>query len=139
METLLLSWIYYHLATVLDVVSPGFSRRCRRYALCMNDTRVRCACEVRQHCLCKINTDTLDVLSKKKYTCISLIVVFFSLYYYILLQCVVYAFRSPCNVNASIGKQPTVTFSTGIYTPVVVEERSKLIWRPNAFMSSCQL
>ena len=136
---MLLSWIYYHLATVLDVVSPGFSRRCRRYALCMNDTRVRCACEVRQHCLCKIIRIPWTSFQRINIFCISLIVVFFILYYYILLQCVVHAFRSPCNVNASIGKQPTVTFSTGIYTPVAVEERSKLIWRPNAFMNSCQL
>lgn len=28
--------------------------RCRRYAHCMNDTRDRCACEVRQHYQCKI-------------------------------------------------------------------------------------
>ncbi|XP_052706705.1 uncharacterized protein LOC128182132 [Crassostrea angulata] len=34
---------------------------------------------------------------------------------------------SPCNLNASTGKQSTVTFPAGIYTPVTVEERSKLI------------
>lgn len=54
---------------------------------------------------------------------------------------VVLLFISPCNLNASIGKQPTVTFSVGIYTPVAVEKRSrsKLIRRPNVFINSCQL
>lgn len=42
-----------------------------------------------------------------------------------LPQCVGHAFRGPCNVNAPIWTQPTVTFSTGIYTPLAVEERLK--------------
>lgn len=59
----------------------------------------------------------------------------------ILLQCLVHAIRSPCNLNASIEKQPTLTLETGIYTPMAVEERSKqhVIWRPNGFMNVCLL
>ena len=135
--TLLFSWIYYHLLTVLDVVPPGFSKRRRRYSLCMNDTRVRCECVVRQHCMCKIIKISGKSFHRINIFCISLCSLFFTTN--ILLQCVVHAFRSPCNLNASIGKQPTVTFSTDIYTPVALEERSKLIWRPNVFMNSCQL
>lgn len=33
-------------------------------------------------------------------------------------------------------KQPTVTFSSCIHTPVVVKERLKLIWRPNHLFNS---
>lgn len=40
--TLLLSWIYYKLTTVLDEVLQGFSKRSSHYALCMTDTRVQC-------------------------------------------------------------------------------------------------
>ena len=83
--TLLLSWIYYHLATVLDVVPPGFSKRCRRYALCINDTRVRCACEVRQHCVRKIIWIPWKSFQRINVFCISLIVVSFITN--ILLQC----------------------------------------------------
>lgn len=57
--------------------------------------------------------------------CVLLIVhvVFFILYYK--------HFQSPGSRNASSGKQPSVNFSTDIYTPV--KERTKLIWRSNAF------
>lgn len=41
--TLLRSWIVYHLDTVLDRVPSGF----RRDALCMNNTRVKCACKIK--------------------------------------------------------------------------------------------
>lgn len=55
--TLLLSCIYYylHVSTVLDVVRLGSTIRWRRCAPCMNDTRMRCAREKRQHYmyLCK--------------------------------------------------------------------------------------
>lgn len=61
---------------------------------------------------------------------------FFSLFYKLITTKYVYASKGLCNLNASIGKQPTITFSTGIYIyiPVVVEERSKLIWQPHYFM-----
>lgn len=44
-----------------------------------------------------------------------------------------HAFRNPCNLNATIEKQPTVPFLTGIYdyNIAAVEKPSKLLWRPN--------
>lgn len=53
-NTLLLSWINYRSFTMLDVVRPGLhydTRSYRRCALCMKDTCVRCALEIRQHYL----------------------------------------------------------------------------------------
>lgn len=49
---LLRSWIYNHLPTELDVqVVPlgSWKKRSRCYALSINDNRVRCECEIRQH------------------------------------------------------------------------------------------
>lgn len=51
----------------------------------------------------------------------------------IYIQSMCSSFRSSFSLNASIGEQPAVTLSAGIYTPVAVEKWSKLIWRPNAF------
>lgn len=45
----------------------------------------------------------------------------------LVLQSTVHAFRNNYNLNASVRTEPTVTFSTGIYTPVAVEERSKIM------------
>lgn len=42
-------WIDYHLYSVLNVVLPGSTMRCMCFAFWMNNTRVRFACEVRQH------------------------------------------------------------------------------------------
>lgn len=50
-NTVFLSWIYYCLFTIMQ---PGLTIWRRRYAFCMNDIRVRCAREVRQHYLCMI-------------------------------------------------------------------------------------
>lgn len=58
----------------------------------------------------------------------------FILYYKRFLQ-----FVGPCNLNASIRNQPTLIFSAAIYTLVAVAARSKLMWRPYAFMNSCHL
>lgn len=66
--------------------------------------------------------------------CILLIVVSFNLYYKHFTIILVHAFNSPCYLYASVGKQPTVTFATDIYTPVAVDERSKQIWPTHAFM-----
>lgn len=66
---------------------------------------------------------------------------FFSFFFKLITTKYVYACKSLCILKASIGKQPTITFSTGIYIyiPVVVEERSKLIWRPHNFMDYINL
>lgn len=52
-KNMLLSWIYYRLFTMLDVLRPGSTIWYRRYAQCMNDTR---ACKGRHHniYLCKM-------------------------------------------------------------------------------------
>lgn len=56
---------------------------------------------------------------------------FFCILYYKHFITLVHAFQNPGSRNASSGKQPTVNFSTGKYTPV--KEKTKLIWRSNAF------
>lgn len=55
-----------------------------------------------------------------------------------ILQCVVLSFRSPYNLNGSIGRQPTVPYSAGIhvFALVAVELQSKLTWRLNAFLKN---
>lgn len=60
----------------------------------------------------------------------------FQIYYY---QSAAHPFICPCILNASIRTQPTVTFSTGMNTPVAVEERLEILWRPNVFKNLCQL
>lgn len=59
--------IYYHLSTVLDTVRQWSTGRCKRCALCMSGTRVRCACicEIRQHSSVEI-AGTIDLLYKTK-------------------------------------------------------------------------
>lgn len=44
-----------YLSTVLDTVRQWSTGRCKRCALCMSGTRVRCACicEIRQHSRCR--------------------------------------------------------------------------------------
>lgn len=54
------------------------------------------------------------------------------------LQSMVHAFKSPCNLNASIGKQPTVIVSTSIYAPAANQKRLKIIWWSNNFINSSQ-
>lgn len=51
--TLFLSWINFHICTctVLYLLRPGSTIKCRHYALCMNDICVRFAREVKQHYL----------------------------------------------------------------------------------------
>lgn len=71
------TWIYCHFSTVLDVVPRGFSKRCRYYALCMNDTRVRCACEIRQLYLCKIIEIRCKFFQRENKVCVLIIVFFF--------------------------------------------------------------
>lgn len=55
-----------------------------------------------------------------------------------ILQCIVLSFRSPCNLNASIGRQAAVPYSAGIhvFAPVAVDLQSKLTWRLNAFLKN---
>ena len=70
------------------------------------------------------NADTLDILSKNTIFYILVILGFFiyKVCMNMLLQCVVYAFRNLCNLNVSIAKQATVTFSTDLYISVAVKE-----------------
>lgn len=83
---------------MLDVVSPGFSKRCRCYVLYMNGTHVRCECKVRQHYLCKKMQIPWRFFQRINIFCVLLIVVSFVLYNNILLQHVVNAFRRPRNL-----------------------------------------
>lgn len=130
------SWIYYYLSTVLDAVWPGSTKRNRRYEPWMNDTRVRFTCQVKQHSMvCAkilwIHWDLFLIINNL------LFVIGCSFLTSILLHCEVLSFKSPCNLNASTGKQQIDTYSSGIhvYTLLAVGERSKPIWRPNTFMN----
>lgn len=87
---MLLSWIYYHSSTVLYIVPLGSSKRHRRDAICIYDTRVWWAFEVRQNYLYKIIRIHWK-LPIPLFICT-----------HILPQCVVHAFKSPCNLDASI-------------------------------------
>lgn len=64
--------------------------------------------------------------------------IFYSLQYFysrnIILQCVVYSFRSLFKLNALTCRQPTLTFSTSFFLTIAAnEERSKLKWSLNVF------
>lgn len=138
METLLLSWIYYYLISYcVGCSAAGVFKKMQ--TLCTLYLRHTCSMCMRSKAAQSVQNNTGTSFRRINIFCISLIVVFFILHDNTLLQCVVHAFRSPCNMNASTGKQPKVTFPTGIYTPMAAEERSILIWRPNDFMNSCQL
>lgn len=73
--------------------------------LCMNDTRVRCAHRSGSIYACNSFKDFLSFT-------------FFNCSSFFLKHIDIHEFRSPCNQNASIRKQLTVTFSTGIYFTV---------------------
>lgn len=91
---LFLSWIYYIYCVRWSAVGVYN----KQYALCTNDTSVRCAPTVRQQYLCKI----MQIPWK---------------FFHIKTKSMLYlywfpTFRGPCHLNASIGKQTPVTFSS---------------------------
>lgn len=91
---LFLSWIYYIYCVGWSAVGVYN----KQYALCTNDTSVRCAPTVRQQYLCKI----MQIPWK---------------FFHIKTKSMLYlywfpTFRGPCHLNASIGKQTPVTFSS---------------------------
>lgn len=58
-----------------------------------------------------------------------------SLWSPILIQCIGISFRSQWNLYALICNWQLLPRS--VFTSVIVEKRSKLTWRPSAFMKSC--
>lgn len=109
---LLLSWIFYHVSTVLDVVRLGSSIRSRRYAFCIKGTRVRCACEVRQHYLCKIMR-----IPWKFFQRINPVLSFIDIFYYsFFLQTYYYkVYCSPC-INLEECNRSYLSLPVLIYT-----------------------
>lgn len=66
MLRLLLSWIYYHFSTVLDVVPPVFKKM---QTLCIQYERHTCLMYMRSVAVLSVqnNLDSLEILSKNKY------------------------------------------------------------------------
>lgn len=97
---------------------PGFSIWCKHYELCVNDTGVRCARKAPP----SLHDDSESTpLTMYLFYCSCLLTINLGLFFLhisnSLLRIKVHAFRGPCSLSASTGKQRTKNFSTGISTP----------------------
>lgn len=113
------AWVYNKMHTLCTLYERHICLMCRRI-------------NAAQHCL-QIHQEFYRKINH------FLIVVSF-LHFYKHIAILFSSIIQKCNLNVTIGKQPTGTLWGGIYTPVASEERSKSIWRSNnTLMNSRQL
>lgn len=86
----------------------------------------------------RIHNNTSENLKAFSISTFFLIRVVYFISITVLLQSVTYACWSQCNLNAFIGKQPTVTLSTGSYTCMTTKYVDELMFSLVVlWMSSC--
>lgn len=101
--------------------------RCRQYALCMTTNVLDVHTSKAAPCLLDNSEPWKLVQRISNFLCFIDWSILNSFFRNILLQCLVLSVRSPCSLNTSIEKQPTVTITVSLFTPVAAKKWSKLM------------